>query len=193
MYLYTLCLHWSRSSSILKRKASYFEVNAACAMCHPSRDVSSQAFPDFKKAHNYAQGEGLGTEANCHYTYYRWDTYEGEGKGRENQQEEDKNTLHIDIHVKQVTLHTQSYKVHCHTWRICTHVYMYIYKYIHVYVHICAYQGSIQGGGVEASPVNTPTYPSNIQASPPLACSLFDFISGNVKFKISWTPYSAQY
>ena len=23
--------------------------------CHPSRDISSQAFPDFKNAHNYAQ------------------------------------------------------------------------------------------------------------------------------------------
>ena len=34
---------------------SDFEVNSARATRHLSRDVSSQAFTDFKNAHNYAQ------------------------------------------------------------------------------------------------------------------------------------------
>ena len=38
-----------------KRLDSDIEVNGACAMHHPSRHVSFQAFPDFKNAHNYVQ------------------------------------------------------------------------------------------------------------------------------------------
>ena len=34
------------------------------ATCHPSHDVSSQAFPDFKTRTISRNGEGLGTEAN---------------------------------------------------------------------------------------------------------------------------------
>ena len=58
-YVVYICyaLQWPESGSILKREAlgSDFEVNGALATNHPSHDVPSQAFPDFKNAHNYAQ------------------------------------------------------------------------------------------------------------------------------------------
>ena len=47
-------------------------VNVAHAMHHPSCDVSSQAFPDYKNVHNYAGREGLGTKTTCIYSAHMY-------------------------------------------------------------------------------------------------------------------------